>query len=63
MVAMLCKKCNRQCLDLRKEATRSHIVYLCAGCGSKWDVLPEGNPLAAFGCQLRDDGLWVLFVE
>ena len=59
VVALTCKKYNRQLLDLGEYTIQRHTVYLYAGCGNKRDVQVQGNPLAALGYQLRDDGLWV----
>ena len=61
VVALAYKSCNRQQLDLREFAIWRHTTHLCAGYSNKWNVSPQvqGNSVAALGCQLRDNGLWV----
>ena len=51
VVALACKRCNRQYFGLREYANQRHTTHLCASCGHKWDVVPQikGNLLAALG--------------
>ena len=61
MDALACKRCSKQHLDSGKYANQRHTIHFCAGCGYNWDVTlqVQGNPLAALGCLLKHDGLWV----
>ena len=64
VVALACKRCSRQYLDSGEYANWRHTTPLCIGCSHKRDVASQvqGNPLAALGCQLKDNGLWLHIV-
>ena len=51
LVALACKRRNKQYLDLREYANQRYTSHLCANCGHKLDVAPQvqGNSLATFG--------------
>ena len=38
VVALACKRCSKQHLDLGKCAKWRHATHFCPGCSHKWDV-------------------------
>ena len=59
VVALAYKRCSRQHLDCGVYANQRHTTHLYASCGHKWYVILQGIPLAALGCQQRDDRVQV----
>ena len=51
MVALACRRCSRQYLDLVDYSNQRDSTHLCIGCDHKLDVAQQiqGNPLAALG--------------
>ena len=60
IVALACKICSRQHLDLGEYVKKGYTTYLYGCYGHKYDVAQvQGNPLIALRCQSMDNRLWV----